>query len=112
MRLDFKMHVGICKPETIEETERQATLDGMRAAIEEAQRDSVIIQSCLNQARYQGLNGEDTYTLLAYHALVAVEEHYQLSLKVFNLMPIPPVILRCSDGPSTEPSGQKYSILP
>jgi len=90
---DFKMHYGIKPPETAEEIKRHATLDGMRKAIELAQRDSQVIRQCLQLARYEGFNGEDTYTLLAYHALRQLEDHWQRMSQLIDLMPVPPIVV-------------------
>jgi len=91
--MDMRIHFGIRKPETAEEVERHATLDGMRKAIWEAYRDSPVIRMGLETARYNGLNGEDTYTLLAYHALRQLEDHARRHSDLLRLMPVPPIIV-------------------
>jgi hypothetical protein len=94
MRDDFfRLQMGIRRPKTAEEEKQHATLDGMRKAIEMAQRDSPLIRACLDSARYNGMNGEDTYTMLAYHALVALEDHYRRHSELLNLLPVPPIVV-------------------
>lgn len=63
--------IGIEAPE--KQPEVALTCDQMRIAIDKAARDSYLIRQCLDVARYTGKNGEDTYVLLAYQALVALE---------------------------------------
>ena len=73
----FSLPVGLVAPETAEEVQEASTVQGMRRAIQNARRDSAVIAAALDTAYHQGLNGEDTYTLLAYHALVALESYAQ-----------------------------------
>ncbi len=68
------------------------TCDEMRKAIFEGQRDSSIIHNALMSADYNGMNGEDRYTLLAYHALIALEKQFQQVLRFTDLMPNVPHI--------------------
>lgn len=90
-----RIQLGLLKPETTEEVKEQATLDGMRRAIEMASRDSVLIRQCLDSARYAGLSGEDKYVLLAYQALLALEEHWQRNLRFSELSPnVPPIVIK------------------
>lgn len=90
-KFDMGFTYGLRAPETAEEVQRQTTLNGMREAIEKAQWDSPIIRSALQAARYTGLNGEDTYTLLAYHALLSLENHAQRNSELLRLMPVRPI---------------------
>ena len=85
-----QMTMGIPRPKNEAETKAQATLDGMRQAIWHGQRDSALIKNALLAAEYAGMSGEDKYTLLAYHALVALEELYGEHLKWISLSPRPP----------------------
>lgn len=87
----MKMQMGIVEPKTAEEIRRQATLEGMRAEIWKAMYDSPIIRACLESARHHGLSGEDTYTMLAYHALRSLEDHYQRRVELLCLMPVPSI---------------------
>ena len=89
----MRIQMGLTAPKSAAETERAATLEGMRAEIWKAYRDSPLISACLEASRYRGLSGEDTYTLLAYHALRSLEDHYQWSMEIFNKMPVPPIMV-------------------
>ena len=40
-------------------------------------RDSALIRQCLDTAHYAGMSGEDTYVLLAYQALIQLENTYR-----------------------------------
>ncbi len=71
----MKVTMGLAKPEQ----EPQGT-DDMRREIERGQRDSSLIRNCLMSARHQGMSGEDTYALLAYHALRMLEDIYARQL--------------------------------
>lgn len=68
-------------------------IDGMRRAIENGRRDSALIHQCLMSAEVNGLRGEDKYVLLAYHALILLEEHAQRTLDMLNTQPTPPFII-------------------
>lgn len=68
-------------------------VDGMRRAIEAGRRDSALIATCLRQAEYNGMSGEDKYVLLAYQALVMLESYAQNTLKMAALSPVPPMIV-------------------
>lgn len=65
------------------------TFDEMRAAIAKGQRDSALIAQCLRQADYLGLSGEDKYVLLAYQALVHLEDVHKRLMHAVSLMPMP-----------------------
>jgi hypothetical protein len=66
------------------------TVDAMRKAIDAGQRDSHLICQCLGTARYAGMSGEDTYVLLAYQALLLLEQTHQRLASQINLMNVPP----------------------
>ncbi len=68
------------------------TTDEMRRAIREASRHSALIKNSLESGRYNGLSGEDTYVLLAYHALIELERHWQMNMKHASMLPGPFVI--------------------
>lgn len=92
---DFgRLQMGLRQPQTEEDAKTEATINGMRKAIIKAQRDSPLIRNVLNAAWYQGLRGEDTYVLLAYHALQMLEDHYQRNMEFIKLMPVPPIIVK------------------
>lgn len=68
---------------------RHNDFQAMRQAIEKGARDSGLISNCLNAARAQGLSGEDTYTLLAFHALQMMEDFWKKNLQIAYLAPNP-----------------------
>lgn len=82
-------------PEPVKTAEGVApTCDEMRKAIYRGMHDSHLIQQCLDTAHHLGMSGEDIYTLLAYHALLQLEEtHRQLTLAI-NLMPVSPKVTK------------------
>jgi hypothetical protein len=86
--MEFEVVMGLPRQENIKGTDFQA----MRQAIEKGARDSGLIYNCLTQARYAGLSGEDTYTLLAFHALQMMEDFWKKSLSAAYLNPGPFVI--------------------
>ena len=57
------------------------TPEEMRAALFRAMRYSSIVHRSFNTADYKGLNGEDRYTLLAYHAVKLAEELQELLIE-------------------------------
>lgn len=63
-------------------------LNRMRKAILEGRRDSPLIHSALMAAEYNGFSGEDTYTYLAYHALVMAETQHKKLCKLLNVLPM------------------------
>ena len=88
-----EIRMGIPEPKTAAEVNARADINGMRQAILRGQRDSALIASCLRQAEYVGLNGEDTYVLVAYHALIALEKAHQQVSEFVRLTPNPVPIL-------------------
>ena len=68
-------------------------VNGMRQSIETGRRDSALIATCLRQAEYNGLSGEDKYVLLAYQALVMLETYAQNTLRMAALSPVPPMVV-------------------
>jgi hypothetical protein len=88
----YRILVGLRKPETAKECEDQATIQGKRAAIYRAARESSLISQVLQVAELQGLSGEDRYTLLAYHALQALEDKWSNHLDRAMRDPMPPVV--------------------
>ena len=71
-----------------------ATCDEMRKAIYEGERDSAVIHNAMYAADINGMSGEDRYVMLAYHALIALETHFQAHLRLMELMPGPPIVLQ------------------
>lgn len=84
-----KMTMGLAKPER--ELSAQDAV-AMRQAIEHGQRDSALIRNCLMASRYHGASAEDTYTMLAYHALRALEDIYERQLQLLNTMTTAPTV--------------------
>lgn len=85
----FKISMGIPKPESIEECAMAQTVNGMRQAIYKASHESALIRHSMQVADFQGLSGEDRYTMLAYHALVSLEQTYQQLTNYAKRMPDP-----------------------
>ena len=56
-------------PKTAEEVKDCETPDGMRRRIQQYSREDPMVRQVLDMARYHGLSGEDTYTILAFNAL-------------------------------------------
>lgn len=65
------------------------TFDQMREAIYNGQRDSALIKGTLDSANYLGLSGEDKYVLLAYQALIHLEDSHKRLMRVVSLTPGP-----------------------
>lgn len=76
------------KPETAEEIEQTQTITGMRKRIREGSLFDPIVNQSLRSAEMQGLNGEETFVLLAYHALIAKEEIQLAYTEHFNICPV------------------------
>lgn len=70
-----RIHVGIRKPKT--PNEHEMPVNEMRAAIRLAgHRDSNLVRQCIYRAEREGLNGEDTMTLIAYFALRMYDDSF------------------------------------
>jgi hypothetical protein len=81
---DVKM--GIKRPATLDEQLAiQSDIRAMRKAITFGQRDSALIQRCLRVAEHEGLSSEETYVLIAYHALCQVQDPWERELKLARL---------------------------
>lgn len=65
----------------------------MRMAIEEASMHSAIVRQSLTAARHAGMSTEDTYTLLAYHALQSLLGTQRRMLELMQLQPLPVLVL-------------------
>lgn len=68
--------------------------DEMRRAIFEASHESSLIRNVLVSADYRGSSAEDRYTMLAYHALVALETYWQRTLELTRMLPNPPFVMK------------------
>lgn len=86
------------EPQTAEEVKEAETPEGMRRRLVEYARDDSLTHHvfCVRYAR--GLSGEDTMTLLAYHALLERERFREHLLEFYNTQPAPRI---------TVPSGRK-----
>lgn len=74
-------------------------LNRMREAILKGQRDSALIRNAVITAEIHGFSGEDKYTYLAYHALVMAEKQHKELRKLWNLLPIPQVVMAPDSAP-------------
>lgn len=68
--------------------------NAMRRAIDEAKYESPLVSNAMRAADYGGLNAEDRYTTLAYHALVALESYYKRALEISMLYPNPSMLFK------------------
>lgn len=79
--MDYRdcMIVGVPKPEELPNgwEEAKQTVPEMRRRIHAARHYSHLIRQCMQRAEMDGLNGEDTMTVLAYFALRQFEDLYQ-----------------------------------
>lgn len=89
---DREIRLGIAKPE-----KEPASVNEMRLAIDRAGRDCHLIRQAMDAARYQGMSGEDTYVMMAYSALRALEQQYRLNMQWRNCTPNPSAILNGVD---------------
>lgn len=87
-----KIRMGIAKPEN-----EPASVDEMRQAIDRAGRDSSVIRSAMDAARYRGMSGEDTYVMVAYYALRQLEQQWQMNMEWVNCTPNPSALLNGAD---------------
>lgn len=76
--LHSRLALGLPRPESPEDAKDTATIPGMRRAIEKAARSSRLIQECLQAAERRQLGREEIYVLLAYRALVELEDKHQV----------------------------------
>lgn len=90
MNWNTRIRLGIPAPEAAEDiSEQPSSVDAMRRAIEKASHDSGFILRALHSARIQGFSGEDTYVLLAYHALRLLEDAHQREQHYLQKLPMP-----------------------
>lgn len=85
----MNIQLGLKRPAIVEEQMKiAADIGAMRKAIMFGQRDSSIINRCLRIAEANGLSGEETYVLLAYHALCSLEDAwlFQTKLSVLDML--------------------------
>lgn len=90
-------------------------MNAMRQKIHEACFESVLISAAMHTADLAGMNGEDRYTLLAYHALVSLEHYYQRCAQIAQLCPdpptVPPMASRPAEGRASKVPDQATSII-
>lgn len=87
-----EMRLGLPQPE-----DPITDINSMRQAMERGSRDSSLINSVLNHARYAGLSGEDKYAMLAYEALLQLERQWRMNMDTLRLSPMPPLMFK-ADG--------------
>jgi hypothetical protein len=71
------LHLGLPNPHSPEEVKEAENISGMRLAILRGARQSRLIRDCLEVAELRLLNREEIYVLLAYQALLKLEELHQ-----------------------------------
>lgn len=54
---------------------------------------AALARRVLDYGKYRGLSGEDTMTMLAYHALKQYEAMAQRVLEFVNASPAPPIVI-------------------
>ena len=83
---EYGIKMGLKRPASVEDQMKiQADIGAMRKAILYGQRDSSLIRQCLRIAEANGLSGEETYVMLAYHALCQMEDLWQRQLQLTML---------------------------
>jgi hypothetical protein len=87
---EMRMGLQAKQPDPAAKDWKPLSFDDMRQAISEGSRDSALINQCLRQAEYMGLSGEDKYVMLAYQALVMLEEYWKRCNQFVALSPNPP----------------------
>ena len=85
----FEVRMGLPKQEV-----GYNDFNAMREVIQKGARDSGLIHNCLVAAQHRGLSGEDTYTLLAFHALQMLEDFWQKNLTAAYLSPGVPIVIK------------------
>ena len=70
--------VGLPQPGSLEESTDAESIDGMRRAILQGAHTSSLIRECFSRAQSRLLNREEIYVLLAYEALLRLEELHQI----------------------------------
>ena len=73
-----RLALGLRRSESPEDAQDTETIAGMRRAIEKAARSSQLIQECFQFAERRHLGREEIYVLLAYRALVKLEDKHQM----------------------------------
>lgn len=76
--LHSRLALGLPRPESPEDTQDVGTIPGMRRAIERFAKSSQLIAEGLKEAERRRLGREEIYVLLAYRALVQLEDKHRL----------------------------------
>jgi hypothetical protein len=81
---DYKL-----KPTTAADTMAAQTVQGQRKRLLEFSHHDPLTRRVFDVARHEGLSGEDAMTMLAYHALIQVEEMRALLFDKMMCEPAP-----------------------
>ena len=84
------------KPETAAEVNEVMEPRGIRKRLNRYRRDSALVNAVFNSAYAQGLSGEDTMTVLAYEALLRLEQYDEAMLEDAMLNIKPQIIIKPS----------------
>lgn len=79
-------------PTTAEDVKDAETPEGMRRRIMQYSREDPMVRQVLDMARYHGMSGEDTYTVLAFNALRDRERFMDQVLEWHHLNVRPQII--------------------
>jgi hypothetical protein len=79
-------------PKTAEETKDAETPAGMRRRILQYSREDPMVRQVLDMARYHGMSGEDTYTVLAFNAL-RDRERFMDQVLDWHATHVPPYVI-------------------
>ena len=66
----------------------------MRKAMDRGSHESALIRQCLQTARHTGMDGEDTYVLLAYQALLHLEDTHRRYTELYMCTAVPPKVTK------------------
>ncbi len=69
------------RPSAAEETKECQTPNGIRKRLQEFSRENPLVRHVFDASRYHGFSGEDTMTVLAYEALVRLEQYEMAALR-------------------------------
>jgi hypothetical protein len=91
---EWDIQVGLRVPEKEGEIPAFRTCNEMREMIFKQSRDSALIHNAWIHADMSGLSGEDRYTFMAFHALIAMEHYFRRNMDMMNRMPNPPIFFK------------------
>ena len=80
-------------PATAQDVTECATIEGMRKRIQQYARHEPMVRAVYDSCYYEGRNGEDTMTMLAFHALLDRERFKKLLLDQSMMSLSPPQVL-------------------